>query len=256
MGVRDLRQNRRHSDTDLGARPREVRETPTFVLVHGAWHGAWCWEPFGDVLDERNINWCALDLASSATVNPSIDLLSDVLELRRFCREKGPLVLVAHSYGAAVVAEAAPKIADLRGIVYLAGLVPRLGQSPSDVTREYGLRSPLDEAIRRDDGILSLEPELAAPALYGDCDENLQKWAITKVSTQTLASFRTPRTSENIAVATTYVVCQRDQALSPEVQRQVALRCDDIVEIDSDHSPFLSHPHELADLLESMHIRA
>ena len=228
---------------------------PTYVLVHGAWHGAWCWQRFGDTLDHRGLPWTALDLPSSGGDDPAIDMLGDVSQLRRVACDLGPLVLVAHSYAGAVVAEAAPKIADLHGIVYLAALVPRLGQNASDVTREYGLRSPLDETIRRDEGLLRLEPEPAALALYGDCDEETRQWAINKVTTQTLASFRTARTSENIAVASTYVICRRDQALLPEVQEKIAQRCDDVVEIDSDHSPFLSHPDTLAELLESMHFR-
>ncbi len=229
---------------------------PRFVLVHGAWHGAWCWDRFGHELDRRALPWAALDLASTATGDPSVDMMADVLELRRFCRDRGPVVLVAHSYGGAVVAEAAPKIEGLSGIVYIAGLVPRLGQTASDVTREYGLRAPLDDAIRRQDDFLDLDLELAAPALYGDCDEETRLWATKKLSTQTLASFRTPRTSENTAIASTYVVCRRDRAIMPDVQEHVAQRCDDIVEIDADHSPFLSQPARLADLLESMHFHA
>ena len=230
--------------------------TPTYLLVHGAWHGSWCWERLGAVLDERGISWVALDLPSANSSDPLVDMDSDVRELRRFSVERGPVVLVAHSYGGAVVAEAAPKLNDLRGIVYLAALVPRLGQSAGEVTREYGRRSPLDETIRRADGLLLLDPEPASRALYGDCDDETRDWAINKVTPQTLASFRTSRTAENIAVASTYVICQRDQAIVPEVQSQIAQRCDDVVEIDSDHSPFLSHPVELADLLESMHFRA
>lgn len=227
--------------------------TPTYVLVHGAWHGAWCWRRLGDVWDERGVAWVALDLPSSAASDPTVDLMSDVTELRRVTRDLGPLVLVAHSYAGAVVAEAAPKIADLRGIVHLAALVPRIGQNASDVTRDFGLRSPLDETIRRDDAMLRLDPEPAALALYGDCDEETRRWAIAQATTQTLASFRTPRTSENVASPCTYVICQRDQALLPDVQREIAQRCDDVVTIDSDHSPFLSHPRELADLLASLH---
>ena len=230
--------------------------TPTFLLVHGAWHGSWCWRRLGEVLDERGATWAALDLPSSSSNDPLVDLEADVRELRRFSVERGPVVLVAHSYGGAVVAEAAPKLSELRGIVYLAALVPRLGQSASEVTREYGRRSPLDDAIMREDGLLRLDPVPASRALYGDCDNETRGWAINKVTSQTLASFRTPRTSENIAVASTYIICQRDQAIMPEVQEQIAQRCDDVVEIDSDHSPFLSHAAELADLLESMRFRA
>jgi pimeloyl-ACP methyl ester carboxylesterase len=231
--------------------------TPTFLLVHGAWHGAWCWQRLGTALEERHLAFDALDLPSSSGEDASADMNTDVTALRRFRHGRGPVVLVAHSYAGAVVAEAAPKLDDVLGIIYLAALVPRLGQSASDVTREYGLRSALDETIRRDDeGFLHLDPQPAALALYGDCDEATRQWAINKVSTQTFASFRTPRTSENTAVASTYVICSRDQALLPEVQEQVAQRCDDIVEIDSDHCPFLSHPDTLADLFEAMHFRA
>lgn len=231
--------------------------TATFVLVHGAWHGAWCWQPLGAVLEGRGVAHDALDLPSSSGLDASVDMNADVLALRRFCHDRGPVVLVAHSYAGAVVAEAAPKIEGLAGIVYLAALVPRVGQTASDVTREYGLRSALDATIRRDDvGFLHLDPEPASLALYGDCDAATRQWAINKVSPQTFASFRTVRTSENIAVASAYVVCTRDQSLVPDVQEQVALRCDEVVRMDSDHSAFLSHPDKVADLFESLNFRA
>ena len=231
--------------------------SPTFLLVHGAWHGSWCWQRLGTALDERDLAYDALDLPSSSGQDASADLNSDVMALRRFSHGRGPVVFVAHSYAGAVVVEAAPKIDELIGIVYLAALVPRVGQTASDVTREYGRRSALDATMNRDlEGFLRLDPEPAALALYGDCDEETRQWAIDKVSTQTLSSFRTARTSENIAVPSTYVMCSRDQAIVPEVQEQVAQRCDDIMEMDSDHSPFLSHPDKLADLLDSMRFRA
>ena len=229
--------------------------SPTFVLVHGAWHGAWSWARLGEALDQRDIPWAALDLPSSQTFDPLVDMMADVNALHGFARGRGPVVLVGHSYGGAVVAEAAPRTPELVGIVHVASLLPRLGQSASDVTKEtrrQGLSSPLDAAIRREDGLLMLDRALAAPALYGDCDETTRQWAIGRVATQTLASFRTPRTSPDTSVPTTYVVCQRDQAIRPELQREIAHDCDHVVELASDHCPFLSHPQELADLLGAM----
>ncbi len=230
--------------------------TPTYLLVHGAWHGAWCWRRLGDVLDQRSIRWATVDLPSGAGDDPAIDMTRDVAALREAATGLGPLVVVAHSYGGAVLAEAAPRLDELRGLVYVAALVPRPGQTASDVTGEYGLRSPLDETIRRDEGMLRLDPGPAALALYGDCDQATRDWAIGQVGTQTMASFRTPRTSENLSVISTYVICRRDQALLPEVQHEVAQRCDDVMTIDSDHSPFLSHPHNFGDLLESLHFHS
>ena len=225
--------------------------TPTYLLVPGAWHGAWCWQRLGEMMDEHGLEWAALDLPSSGG-DPSIDMMSDVEVVRRAAMDRGPVVLVAHSYAGAVVTEAQAHLANLSGIVFLAALVPRLGQNASDVTREYALRSPLDETIRREEGLLYLDPEPAALALYGDCDAVTRSWAIGQVTPQTLASFRSPRTSQSIDVATTYVICERDQALLPEVQEQIAERCDDVVTLDSDHSPFLSRPREFADLLASL----
>ena len=228
--------------------------SPTFLLIHGAWHGAWCWQRLGAVLNVRQVAFDTLELPSSSGTDPSFDLYSDVVALRRVSLDRGPLVIVAHSFAGAVVAEAAPLIADLVGIVYVAALVPRIGQTASDVTREYGIRSALDDAMKRDEsGFIHLERDGAALALYGDCDPATRQWAINQTTPQTLASFRSPRTSHGATVASTYIICARDEALSPQVQEHVAQRCDDIVTLNSDHSPFLSQPSEFADVLCSLH---
>ena len=230
--------------------------SPTLLLIHGAWHGSWCWQRFAAVLENRQVPFDTLELPSSSGLDPSFDLDHDVMALRHVSHDRGPLVVVAHSYAGAVVVEAAPKIADLVGIVYVAALVPRIGQCASDVTREYGVRSALDKAMNRDEsGFVHLNRDDAALALYGDCDATTRRWAIDQTTPQTLASFRSPRTSENVAIPSTYVVCSRDEALSPEVQEHVAQRCDNIVTLNSDHSPFLSHPAQFADVLCSMSFR-
>jgi hypothetical protein len=72
-------------------------------------------------------------------------------------------------------------------------------------------------------------------------------YGITKVSTRTQPNFHTPRSPVNIAVATTFVVCKREQAL----QSEVAQRCDKIVEIGAARAASLLHPELLADLLKS-----
>ena len=233
-------------------RKRKELSITTFLLVHGAWHGAWCWQRLGLVLNDRGSVFATLELPSSSGVDASFDLDHDVRALCAVARDRGPLVLVAHSYAGAVVAEAATHIADIVGIVYVAALIPRIGQCASDVTREYGMRSALDNAITRDDsGFILLNRKSAALALYADCDASTQWWAIDQTSPQTLASFRSPRTSENTGVASTYVVCSRDDALSPKVQTGLAQGCDNIVTLNSDHSPFLSHPSQFADVLFS-----
>ena len=69
---------------------------PTYLLVHGAWHGAWCWQRLGDVLDRRDAAWATIDLPSAASVDPAIDMRDDVKELRRVAKahDLGPSDLV------------------------------------------------------------------------------------------------------------------------------------------------------------------
>src|ERR1700722_6925519 len=81
---------------------------PTYKLVHGGWSGAWCWRDVGAELDRREVSWRALDLPSSRNgADPSTGLADDAAAVAALADGDGPYILVAHSYGGAVVAEAA-----------------------------------------------------------------------------------------------------------------------------------------------------
>ena len=94
-----------------------------------------------------------------------------------------------------VATEVAPAIAQLERIVYIAALVPAPGQCATDVSREVRVRTLLDEAIEVDGDFLRLNPSKARAALYDDCTTEIADWAIAQLSSQTIASFRTARTS-------------------------------------------------------------
>ena len=221
--------------------------TPTYVLVHGGWGGAWCWRDLCEELDRRGADWRVMDLPSSRTgAPPSTDLDDDVRAVLAASEGIGTVVLVGHSYGGAVITEAAPHIEGLVRMVYVAALVPDLGESATTTSRAVRARTRLDESIVLDGEVLTLDPALARSALYGQCSHRLQDWALAQLSTQTLASFRSVRTAARVDVRSTYVKCLSDHAIDPALQELLATRCDTVVELDSDHSPFLSHPAELA----------
>jgi len=221
----------------------------TVVLVHGAWHGPWCWAAVLAGLDERGIPAVAVDL-------PGPDLHADADHVRAVLDGlDGPAVLVGHSYGGAVVTDAGMHPAVER-LVYLAAYAPDEGETLWSLAGAHE-RSALGDAIEvHDDGTLTLDRGLAAPALYGDCDATDVERALGLLRPQCLGCFvEAPRAVAWRHRPTTYVVCGADRAVPPEAQRHLAGRIPAValVELpDASHSPFLSRPRDLVDLLAGL----
>lgn len=102
----------------------------------------------------------------------------------------------------------------------------------------------------RDDGTFAVPPGLAIPSFYADCDPEVAKWAESRLRPQSQAvlAYDTGEASWR-RVPSSYVVTQQDRALPPDFQRMFAAQSDETYQIDSSHSPFLSRPDELAELL-------
>ncbi len=226
--------------------------SPTYILVHGAWGGAWCWRDVGAEFDRRGVSWRAVDLPSSRTgADPATGLAEDAAAVVALTDGDGPYILLAHSYGGAVASEAAPLIPNLERCLYVAALIPSPGESATDASRLVRVRTLLDDAIEVDGDFLRLNPTLAAKALYADCTPDTSKWAVDQLSTQTLASFRTPRESEKMRAETIYVRCTNDHAVDPELQQLMSEECDFALDLESEHSPFLSQPSHFCDVILS-----
>ena len=224
---------------------------PVFILVHGAWGGAWCWDKFVQDLDTLKADWRTVDLPSSKIGgDPNSDLAIDADIVAKTANAvDGPVVLIGHSYAGAVITEAAPRVNSLDSLFYIAATVPEIGQSHSDTARLVRVRTEMDGAMQVDGPLLRLDLEAAALALYQESAPELRDWAKSRLSTQTLASFRGVRTAAPVEVQSRYVLCRHDHALDPSLQELVSTRCDSVVEIESDHCPFFSHSEELAAIL-------
>jgi len=225
---------------------------PTYVLVHGGWGGAWIWRDVGAELTRREVPWTAIDLPSSIHgAHPNTYLSDDAKEVSAIANLEGPVILVGHSYGGAVISEAAADVTHLERLVYIAALVPLLGESATEATREVNVRTTLDDAIQVEGDFLTLEPTLAKKALYQDCSDDIADWAIGQLTPQTLASFRSPRSSFDVDVPSYYVRCTLDNAIDLSVQELMAGRCNEFATLESGHSPMLSVPSTLCDLIVS-----
>ncbi len=219
----------------------------TVVLVHGAWHGSWCWAPVLAGLDERGVTATAVDL-------PGPDLHADADHVRAALDDTGPAVLVGHSYGGAVITDAGTHGA-AEHLVFVAAFALEDGETLGACFT--GVDSDLVPAIRpRDDGTTVLDLDLAADALYGDCDPVDVERAVRLLRPQAVGtSTQAPRAVAWRERPATYVVCGEDRALPAAFQRDMAARIPDVAVVElpgAAHSPFFSQPGELVDLLAGL----
>ena len=223
--------------------------TPTIVLVHGAWHGAWCWQRVVPLLTGRKIPVIAVELPSvGAAPDDVVGLDRDAEAVRAAIDEAGgPVLLCGHSYGGMVISQASYREPRVSKLVYLCAFVP---ESEESLTAIGGGRlAPWIQLL--DGGLTRPDPEQAAGLFYGDCNATTQKWAIGKIRPQCGASFSDPVSHPGWkGIRSTYVVCSADRAMPPDWQRNLfAPRLNSVVELNSGHSPFLSQPAALADVL-------
>jgi pimeloyl-ACP methyl ester carboxylesterase len=230
----------------------------TFALVHGAWHGAWCFDRVLPLLDAAGVPAVAVDLPGhGADPGPVTDLHGDADRVRSVLDTiDGDVVLLGHSYGGAVITEAGVHPA-VRHVVYLCALALDQGEAGSRVAVEetkgisYEGRPNISDSIKdRGDGTADLGDEGVARCLYNGLDDETVAWAIEHLTPQPLANLQQePRAVAWREKPSTYVVCTQDMAIHPEFQRVMAKRCSATLEWDTSHSPFASHPHLVADLL-------
>ena len=217
------------------------------VLVHGAWHGSWCWARVAPLLEQRGLVVRAVDLPSTGLdPSPAADLSADAAEVRRVIEETpGPVLVCGHSYGGMVISHPAvgdhPRVAHL---AYLCAFVPDRGQSL--LSTGDGKPAPWITVDER--GMTLPDLDRAAQLLFGDCDPRTQKWAIARLRRQPAAPFAEPVAEPAwLRTRSTYIVCTKDQVMPVELQRGLfAPRTAHVLELDASHSPFLSRPHELA----------
>jgi pimeloyl-ACP methyl ester carboxylesterase len=225
-----------------------MADPATLVLVHGAWHGAWCWEQLTPFL---RMPYVALDNPSVARADAT--LADDVANITRALDAiDGPVVLVGHSYGGAIASEAGAHDS-VRHVVYITGFALDEGESVMQNALEGGVPGPLDHALQFDGDVVTLDRDGAIAAFYHDCGAAAAHDAVGRLRPQAVGALAgTVRAAAWRAKPSTYLVCTDDRALSPALQRSAAARVKNVVEIDASHSPFLSRPAEVADLLRQL----
>ena len=225
----------------------------TFALVHGAWHGAWCWEQLVPRLAAAGHDVVTVDLPSDQPSASFADYADEVV--RALAAHSDDVVLVGHSMGGQTVPLVAAR-RPLRRLVYLCALLPEPGRSlrqqvqdePDMLVPGYGegLEVIDDQGTTR-----WADVERARRTLYGDCSVEVARAASARLRPQATTPYSDACPLERLPeVPATYVLCTEDRVVDPEwSRRRSRLHRLPVVELPGDHSPFLSRPDELCEAL-------
>lgn len=222
----------------------------TFVLIHGAWHGGWCWQKVKPLLEKAGHKVMAPDLpghgknrkkaTEEITLQDYLDCVFEILD-----KQAEPVILVGHSMGGMVISQVAEYRPDkIKKLVYLCAFLLKDGESM------HTEGSPPPEPFSMTDAALK-------EFFYGDCSNADFSWVKAQLVPQPKAPVTTPIhiTDENYGrVTRVYITCLRDKAIIPSQQKQMYadMPCERVITMDTSHSPFLSASEELAENLLSV----
>lgn len=234
-----------------------------YLLVHGAWQGAWSWERVVDFLQEQGHRAVAVDLpghGSRAHEDLSKIQLQDYVEAvvaEAKSKNMRDLVLVGHSLAGITLPYVALRIPErIKHLVFVSCMVPDEGKrvidmlSPADRLL-YRLIVGLTGARRRG---AKLPRFIARWKFCNDLDRTTANWVLSRMTPEPVGPWEEPISRqglEGLKLGMTYVLLTRDRAIPPEHQRRMArnLGEPELVELEAGHNALISRPRELAEIL-------
>lgn len=237
----------------------------TFVLVHGAWHGAWCWFKVIPQLERLGHTVVAPDLPSHGTDRTpakevSLESYAEcVCRVLDACRE--PVILVGHSMGGLVISRAAElRPHKISMLVYLAAFLLPAGRTIFQATPAGEDSHAIADVILSDDGsTAALKLEAVRRLFYADCEPRDVALARILLVPQPMAVAGTPLSTSDEKwgrLPRIYIECTRDNAIPIEAQRAMTseLPCRQVITLQTSHSPFFSSSDELSDHLARLSV--
>lgn len=232
----------------------------SFVLVHGSWHGAWCWHELVPRIEAAGHEAVVFDLpAHGVDPTPAEEVTFDDYVTRISAAiddASGPVVLVGHSMGGHAVTQAAERRSGaIRTLVYLCAFLPGDGQALTDLDLSgHGSVVPQYLRVDEDRGVVDVDLSGVEDAFYHDCTPAAVALCRSLLRPEPIEPRTVPVDVSDArygSVGRVYVECTEDRALPLSFQRELqeAVPCEEVRTLETSHSPFLSAPGELAEVL-------
>jgi pimeloyl-ACP methyl ester carboxylesterase len=234
--------------------------TSHFILIAGAWHGSWCWKRVAPLLRALGHRVTTPELPGMGAENGDPRQVT-LASWGRFVADiadaaPDPVVLVGHSRAGVVISEAAELVpGKIRRLVYLSAYLLPAGRTMAAQARADTSSLVAPNMIPADSGVTcTLRANVVREAFYTRCTDADVEWATAQLRPEPIKPLVTsPRTTpEGFGrVPRAYIECTADRAVSLESQRkmQAVLPCDPVLTLEADHSPFISCPAALVELL-------
>ncbi len=238
----------------------------TFVLVHGAWAGGWCWDKVVPLLKESGHKVETLDLPGHGKDKTSIHEITLAAYTQRVCEtldtQDEPVILVGHSMGGIVISQVAEERSEkIQTLVYLSAFLVQNGESLFQLASidTDSLVFP-NLILNEEQGYSTFKEDAPFKEILGaDCSDEEIEWTKTLLVPEPLAPSATPIqiTEENYGrVPRVYIETLRDQAVSPSLQKKMytALSCQKIISMETSHASFLAAPEVLVRHMTSLEL--
>lgn len=237
--------------------------TPTFVLVHAQWHGKWSWDKLAPLLTSKGYRVITFDMPghgddTAAAENITLeDCVQKVVSI--VTGQQGPVILVAHSSGGVVMAQASEILGKdkVASLVFLDAFMPNNGESVFSLAEKFAPEgTPLGKTLilSQDHKTISLNFEKIGELLYHDCSPADLANTKTRLRPGPVAMLATPArlSQQNYgAIPKFYILCTEAKDMDKSTLSG-NVPCEEVFKIASSHSPFFSMPGKLAEILTSI----